>query len=427
MTQGAEVVLQSILRTTMQPLIKLRDYSSLPPEAKAAELRDHFGLPSKDPGSNQVVEEAVAWLYRAQDHSTSCDGGVAHSYSLLNGWSSSYPETTGYIVPTLLHYSELHPDGKAHQRAARMLDWLISIQLPDGSFQGGRIDTEPVVPVTFNTGQILMGLAAGARALGRKYHEPMCRAADWLVQTQDPDGCWRRHPSPLARPGERVYDTHVAFGLLEAARVEPRRSYVEAALANVRWALRFQSENGWFDKCCLTDTSQPLTHTLGYALRGVLEAYRFTKDRALLQAGRRTADGLLSAVRSNGFLPGQLDRNWKGTVKWACLTGTVQVAYCWLLLYEDTGDEQYRSAAFVANRYVRRTVAVKGPGEIRGGVKGCFPVYGDYLPYKYANWACKFMIDSNLLEIAVRERQVVSGLQRLSPVQLPELGLQVHD
>jgi hypothetical protein len=396
------MVLTSVLRTAIQPLVKLRDYLSLPAQAREAHLRDQFGLPSRDPGCEEVLKQAVAWLGRAQDHSTSCDGGVSHSYSLLNGWSSSYPETTGYIVPTLLRYCDLYSDGEAERRAALMLDWLISIQLSDGSFQGGRIDTQPVVPVTFNTGQILMGLAAGARALGRKYHEPMCRAADWLVQTQDSHGCWRRHPSPLARLGERAYDTHVAFGLLEAARVEPRPSYVEAALANVRWALRFQSENGWFDKCCLTDLSQPLTHTLGYALRGVLEAYRFTRDGTLLQAGRRTGDGLLSAMSSNGFLPGELDCNWHGKVKWACLTGTVQVAYCWLLLYEETGYEPYRRAACTANRYVRRTVAVQGPGEICGGVKGSFPVYGAYLPYKYPNWACKFMIDSNLLELAVR-------------------------
>jgi D-aspartate ligase len=103
-------------------------------------------------------------------------------------------------------------------------------------------------------------------------------------------------------------------------------------------------------------------------------------------------------------------------VKWACLSGTVQIAYCWLLLYEVTGDERDRGAAFAANRYVRRTVAVKGPGEVRGGVKGSVPVYGGCLPYKYPNWACKFMIDSNLLEMSVREKQVSVSLP--APIEL---------
>ena len=395
--------MQSVLDKGVRALGGFRDYSLLPVRAKVKHARDRFGLPRKDPGCQRVIDAGVAWLCRAQDFSKSADGGVSHSYSLLTGWSSSYPETTGYIVPTLLRYSELRSNGEVRRRAIRMLDWLVSIQLEDGSFQGGQVDSDPV-PTTFNTGQVLLGLAAGAQLLGDAYRQPMRRAADWLVRTQDSDGCWRKYPSPFAASGERIYDTHVAFGLLEAARVEPAAPYLEAALANVRWALRFQRGNGWLDKCCLSDPSQPLTHTLGYALRGVLESYRSTADPELLQAARRTADGLLSVLGRNGFLPGQLDCQWKATVDWACLTGTVQIAHCWLLLYEATGDLRYRNAAFVANRYVRRTIAMNGPKEIVGAVRGSFPIYGGYLPYRYPNWACKFMIDSNLLEMSMRNQ-----------------------
>jgi hypothetical protein len=37
---------------------------------------------------------AAAWLERAQDETT--DGGVSGRYRLDSGWTSSYPETTGY-------------------------------------------------------------------------------------------------------------------------------------------------------------------------------------------------------------------------------------------------------------------------------------------------------------------------------------------
>jgi hypothetical protein len=72
------------------------------------------------------------------------------------------------------------------------------------------------------------------------------------------------------------------------------------------------------------------------------------------------------------------------------------------LLYAETGYQPYRDAAYRANRYVRRTVNVDGPPDIRGGVKGSFPIDGAYNAYQYLNWACKFMIDANLLERAVR-------------------------
>ena len=187
------------------------------------------------------------------------------------------------------------------------------------------------MPVTFNTGQILLGLAAAQAEFGT-YLEPMRRAADWLVQTQDPDGCWRRFPTPFAVAGEKEYETHVAWGLFEAAQSEHDRHYMDAALANVRWALTQQTSNGWFNNNCLSDPKNPLTHTIGYTLRGVLEAYRHSKDPALLTACRKTADGLLTALRPDGFLPGRLNRNWQGTVSWACLTGTAQIVLCWLLL-----------------------------------------------------------------------------------------------
>jgi len=329
------------------------EFFRLPRGAKGARRKDARGLPPNDVGADPALREAVGWLCRAQDQLASRDGGVARHYSLLKGWSTSYPETTGYIVPTMLACARALNQDDLRQRARRMLDWLVSIQFPEGGFQAGPIGAGPKVPTIFNTGQILMGLAAGVREFGEpRYREAMVRAADWLVNAQDPDGAWRRFPSPFTTAGDRTYDTHVAWGLLEAARIEPSESYADAALANVRWALRHQRENGWFDKCCLTDPSQPLPHTLGYALRGVVEAYRFFKDNSLLEGARRTADGLLGAIDREGFLPGRLDAGWQGTVSWSCLTGTVQTAICWLMLYEDTKEARYRDAAFAANQYV---------------------------------------------------------------------------
>lgn len=394
-----------MFRKLMKPIRAARSYHQLPPGAKSAQVNDRSGLPFKDPGIKRAVGECAAWIARAQDNSLSHDGGVASGFSLISGWSTSYPETTGYIVPTMLAYAKLKGDEAVRHRARQMLDWLVSIQSPEGSFQGGVIGASPVIPVTFNTGQILLGLASGVREFGEQYRAPMCRAADWLVATQDHYGCWRSHPSPFAAPGEKVYDTHVAWGLLEAARIEPSKPYTGAALANIRWALRLQHDNGWFDKCCLSEPARPLTHTLGYALRGLIEAYRFAKDRALLEACRRTADGLLTAIGEDGFLPGRLRSNWRGAVHWACLTGSVQIAHCWLMLYQDTGDVRYRDAAHAANRYVRRSMKVSGPPETRGSIKGSFPVDGGYGPYQYLSWACKFLVDSNLLENALRESQ----------------------
>jgi hypothetical protein len=290
-----------------------------------------------------------------------------------------------------------------------MLDWLLEIQFPNGAFQGGPIGAQPVVPVVFNTGQILLGLAAGARVFGEPYRSSMIRAADWLRATQDADGCWRKHPSPFVTPGEKAYDTHVAWGLFEAARIAPEHGYHRAAMTNVYWALTQQRPNGWFMNCCLTDPATPLTHTLGYALRGIVEAFRFSQDERLLASARLTADGLRTALRDDGFLPGRLSSDWAPAVPWVCLTGTVQIAACWLLLFQITGDTRYRDAARAANRYVRRTQDIDGRPDVRGAIKGSFPVDGGYGTHQYLNWAAKFFIDSHLLEQVLSPEKVGSS------------------
>jgi hypothetical protein len=374
------------------------EQTRLPQLAREETIRDRRGLSSFDPGIAHAVESSIRWLLLAQSCSASADGGVARHLSLINGWAPSYPETTGYILPTVLDWGEQHADKLCLESARNMADWLLAIQFPEGGFQGGKVDAEPRVPVTFNTGQILIGLARAAQKWGGVYRDAMNRAATWLVETQDPDGCWRRHPTPFAAPGDKAYETHVAWGLFEAARIDPDERYGEAGLANVRWALRKQRENGWIEDCCLNDSAQPLTHTLGYFLRGVLEANRFHPAPELVAAALKTARGLLKACSPDGFLPGRVDRHFSGTVPWACLTGSVQLAHCFLMLYQEMGDLELRDAAFALNGFVRRTVRVDGPEELVGGVKGAFPVWGDYGRYEFLNWSAKFFIDSNQLE-----------------------------
>ena len=115
-----------MMKRTLKHIRAIRDYLKLPAAAKKEYRKDKKGLPSHDPGIKVIVKEGIDWLGRAQDNSLLGDGGVARYYSLLSGWSSSYPETTGYIIPTLVEYSKKTGNTAIFQRAKRMLDWLLS-------------------------------------------------------------------------------------------------------------------------------------------------------------------------------------------------------------------------------------------------------------------------------------------------------------
>lgn len=389
-----------LLQTVKHQIRHLREEMRLTPEARAARVVDQRGLPADDPGSEAVMPVCMAWLAEAQDHSRTDDGGVARDFSLLTGWNSSYPETTGYIIPTCLAWADRTGDVAWAGRARRMLDWLCDIQLEDGGFQGGRVDAKNVRSVAFNTGQILIGLAAGVERFDDpRYRLATERAGDWMVNIQDPDGAYRRGASPFTSSGDKTYDTHAAWGVLDAeAAIGAGGRFTRSARSNIEWALRHQQPNGWFAHCCLTEPARPLTHTLAYVLRGILEGWRHTGEARWLEAAERTAKGLLRATAPDGHLPGRLNPDWTPAVSWSCLTGATQTSYCWMKLYQETGDEAYWDAARRVNAYVRRTISLDGPQGIRGGVKGSFPVSGGYGTWQFLNWACKFSVDAFMLE-----------------------------
>ena len=309
------------------------DFRRLPVAAKEAVRADAAGPPQFDPGAETAIAAALDWLGRAQDLSRSNDGGVARHYSLTAGWGTSYPETTGYIVPTLLEQAALRGDPALRERARRALDWLVSIQFPEGGFQGGtsissRACRSPSIPA-----RSCWALRPAPRNSAIPIAPRWRRAADWLANSQDADGCWRKYRTPFAKPDDKTYETHVSWGLFEAARAGGNPDWGEAGLRQVRWALTKQHANGWMESCCLSDPSSPLTHTLGYALRGILEAWRYSQSDDFLAAGRRLGDGLLAAQQADGSLPGELKSDWSPGAPWVCLTGLVQIAHGWLILF----------------------------------------------------------------------------------------------
>ncbi len=351
----------------------------------------------------QVLNLLLVWMGLAQDSNAAGDNGVARHFSHLHGWGYSYPETTGYILETFIKSNKFVRSSTNLDRAKKMADWLTSIQLENGGFTGSTVDRiqEYPLPVVFNTGQILIGLASAFTQFGEKYRTPMCKAASWLLSVQDSDGKWSRNKSPVAMPGLATYDTHVAFGLLEAAKSSGNQVYSESAFRNIEWAISQQSDNGWFANCCLSNPDAPLTHTLGYTMRGIWQAYEYSQTELFLNSVTKTSDAIVDILKKNGYLPGRLTKNWEPAVQWQCLTGNSQIAIVLLRMYSLTNESKYHKAALQLINSVKGTIRTSGTPELIGGVRGSEPVQGGYCSYQYPNWAAKFTADAlmNLMEL----------------------------
>lgn len=347
------------------------------------------------------LRAAADWLLRAQKATP--DDGVAHSYDIrAKKWLASYPETTGYVIPTLYEYAKYYNAPQYAQAATRMALWESAIQLPDGGVRAGTMDAEIVAPTIFNTGQVLFGWAKAWQETSEpRFKSSLVRAADWLVAAQDSDGAWRRFPSPFTTSKLNSYNTRSAFGLVRAYQALGDARYLDAAVANAKWALSRAQANGWLPDNCLSENSDlsALTHTIAYSIRGLLEIGLASGQQAFIDHAIRMAKAVQSQQRPDGALPGHYSPEWKGTVSWTCVTGNSQMAINWLRLAQITGNGGFKDCAKRANRFnMSIQDLLTSDLNIQGAIKGSHPVNGGYMTYRYPNWATKFFMDGLMLE-----------------------------
>ena len=364
-------------------------------------VRDLFAVRGRDVRSHRVhLESAVDWLCRAQDarQGKPDAGGVSAGWSFEDGWLPSYPETSGYIVETLLAAAATLDRPELRTRAARIVDWLLAIQHADGAFPGhfGEPGSRPVI---FNTGQIMHGMLAGHLQLGR----PECldaavRAGHWLVRQQDPDGCWRRFEH---NDIPHTYNTRATWALAATGRVAGDPALVAAARRNLDWALAQQGESGWFENNAFTTGAAPFTHTIAYAIRGFLESGVLLGEERYLRAAGQAAAAVAQAQREDGWLAGAFTRDWQAAVRYCCLTGVAQMALNWLRLAQERDAAGLLEHARRALAFLKREQSIDAADQVVcGAIAGSAPIWGAYSRFEFPNWAAKFFADALMMDMA---------------------------
>jgi uncharacterized protein YyaL (SSP411 family) len=359
-------------------------------------LEDYLGIKSPICDNRQHLKMVVEWLKNAQDATGA--GGVSAYFVENKGWETSYPETTGYIIPSMFDYYYFSSDTDCKERAIRMSDFLLDAQLDDGSFRLGfhpsRLGSE-----VFDTGQCIQGFVRCYKETRReKYLLSAVEAGDWVVSVQDEDGAWRKcsfHGIP------HTYYTRVAIALLELYEILGEKKYKEAAVKNVEWASANSNKVGWYHNCAfnIETMAQPITHVIGYTAEGILECGIKLDDNKLIQTATRTLGYLLRKFNIDGWLRGSYDECWQSQDSYSCLTGDAQIAALWFRLFELTEEQAYFDGAVKLNNYIKSTQRLnhwcKG---IKGGIKGSQPIYGKYISNGFVNWAAKFFVDSLLMQ-----------------------------
>ncbi len=354
------------------------------------------------------ISEAADWIKRAQDHGK--NRGVAYGTKFGEEFKESYPETTGYIIPTMLRLARATGSDDFEKRALEMGHWECDVQMECGAVMGGILNDNPT-PAIFNTGQVLIGWAALVEKLGDdRCRDAGRRAGRWMVDVQEDNGNWFKGNSEFADAHVTIYNVRAAWGLARFGKAAGETAFVAAAVKNAEYVLKKQTATGWFPDNCLTNPEAPLLHTTAYTIRGLLEIGMLAERDDLIAAARKAADALLARMDVDGFLPGRWDKDWNGAVAWCCLTGTAQTSIIWSTLFRLTGEQKYRDAAKLANRYVMQRHDISSQDDaIRGGLAGSWPTHGDYGQFLILNWATKFFLDALLEEREQEQEEVTDG------------------
>lgn len=359
---------------------------------KGFQLSHHRSIPPAE--WHARVQAALTWLRRSM--AATGRQGSAHSFALHRGWAPAYPETTGYLIETLLDYSAILKEPQWRERALECAQWLISIQLDNGAFSALTVGNSS--PSIFNTAQILFGLSRAAQEWPeRSAKHDACmhaleRAALWLLQELDDLGAW---PNWAYVPGFiPSYYTRAVWGMLEANKLLKNKE-IEAGMRRALgyYQARFE-ENATVRDWGFWPGKPAFTHTIAYTLEGFLESALLLEEPEIVEKTRASLDRLIDTCERDGRTAGWYDLQWKGNHRFICCTGNAQLSILCRRFGEITGEPRYH---FAQHAFLFEILDYQSnswlPG-LRGAFPGSVPMWGPYLPFRYPNWGVKFFLEA---------------------------------
>jgi hypothetical protein len=335
------------------------------------------------------LEAAQSWLLKSIDV---CDKkGSSAFYHPVMGWASAYPETTGYIIPTLLKIAQREDNVLLAEYALSCADWLCSIQLGNGSFPGGVGGELP--PNVFDTGQIIFGLTAAYRFSKKgKYKKALEKAVGHLLEILEEDGSWQKEA--YIENYIPSYYTRIIWAVLIANQVLAIPGVPEKMKGALDYYASKITKVNSIQNWAFEDGEPAFTHTIAYTIRGFLESGLLLKEKKYISLAEKIAEQIINLIEESGKLAGSYDVNWLPDTSYICVPGHFQLSIIFNKLFKETGKPQYNKWAkeiFLIAQKRQFHWPLEG---VKGGFAGSYPLWGKYQRGRFPNWAVKFYLDA---------------------------------
>lgn len=340
----------------------------------------------------QIAASVARWLASASNSSN--NSGVSARYDLRkNSWQTPYPETSGYIIPSLLDYSSLNDETFFRDLAIQTGQYLVGLQSSDGAIDcrraGAGYFREGQRHVAFDLGAILTGLTEIAKT-ERAFVEPALRLGGFLAREQSSDGGWN-HMQYFEQFG--THNTLVAAALMKAGTTFQVPDFEKAANRTLQMLQHRIHSDGFIEGCGFGDDENRKTfiHPFCYAIEGfqTANALGVTQNFSI----EASLDRLATYVQERPLPASHFDRDFIPTSWYCAVTGAAQSSLVLLrsskIGHQEVGRRLFRRLAKVIDTTAKR------PG-VRGGVPSSWPLYGGYGKFTYNNWGAKYFLDAYL-------------------------------
>lgn len=308
--------------------------------------------------------------------------GSSGSRSLLGKWSASYPETTGYLLPTVLAASSI-PKHRRLEIANSQYGYFKNLANSDGSFCQSESNSAPII---FDTAQILLGLInLVPYAPNNTAVSDLCeKSYNWLFNQLDNEGFFKEYN--YIEGYNPSYYSRVAWPMLKW-ELSLNRHASKKTLKLISRIVAEKKPNYAFNNWGFYPETKAYTHTIAYTLRGLWECGSLLSDTDLKRVVYNSLDKILELVSTEGKLAGEYNGEWKGNYDFICSTGNAQLALLLILVYKNTKERKYLSGVPVL---LKPLIRAQERFHSRGALSSSIPIWGPYQKLRYTNWTQKF-------------------------------------
>ena len=341
-------------------------------------------------------EAALRWLLRScqVNQGAGSSAFYARWRNWRRGWAAPYPETTGYLIPTLFAYQSRFPSLESAETARSCYQWLLRLAQPSGAFSS--LYASSGQPSLFNTGQIFLGLIAGYQDQPSAEAEAAIhRSIDWCLKAVvDP----RKDIQGLYNQGFlAAYYIRAIWPLAFAMQVMGRRNEWNQLNDICEVLAERIGPTGALTEAGFKPGSAAFLHTIAYTIRGWWELGCLWEDE-------KTQD-LALQILAHYWERREIAGRWAGAylapgedqLQFTCLPGQAQIAILLQKIGDAKGIEKYQTEA---RRLLEELCQYQKKGRnpnTDGAFAGSSPFWGPYMPLRYPNWGAKCFLDAAAL------------------------------